>query len=197
MAVLTILLTVILVTISILIVLIVLLQRPKQEGLGAAFGGSTLDGALGAQTTDVLQKGTTIFAVIFFVCSIGLAMIKSREFGDAAEKGVLDGLEKPEPILPESGNPLPIDPNFVPPPTLPLDTPPLGIDDGSKEKSTGDNKAGAPDATDATDANGEKGKAPAPGAKSVEDAKASDQPDPAPKAEKAGKSEKGEKGKAE
>lgn len=178
MAVLSILLTVILVTISILIVLIVLLQRPKQEGLGAAFGGSTLDGALGAQTTDVLQKGTTIFAVIFFVCSIGLAMIKTRQFDDAADKGVLDGLDQPKPEVPETGNPLSTDPGFNPGTLTP--TTPLGLDDGqgdaksdTKANDKGAEKAGSPEK-----GKGEaKGNGPAPGAKSVEDAKASDQPE--------------------
>ncbi|MDA7597529.1 preprotein translocase subunit SecG [bacterium] len=100
MAVLSILLTVVLVVVSILIVMIVLLQRPKQEGLGAAFGGSTLDGALGAQTTNVLQKATTIFAGIFFLCSIGLAMVKTREFDNTGSKNVLDKLGEQEAALP-------------------------------------------------------------------------------------------------
>lgn len=100
MAILSILLTVIIVAVSILIVLIVLIQRPKQEGLGAAFGGGTLDSALGAHTTDVLQKATTWLGVIFFVSAIGLAMVKTREFRASAASDVLENVEKREPQVP-------------------------------------------------------------------------------------------------
>lgn len=94
------LLTVILVAVSILIVLIVLLQRPKQEGLGSAFGGSTLDSALGAHTTDVLQKITTWLGVIFFVSAIVLSMVKAEQSRNSVASNVLDDVEKVEPTIP-------------------------------------------------------------------------------------------------
>ena len=100
MAILSILLTVIIIVVSILMVLVVLIQRPKQEGLGAAFGGGTLDSALGAHTTDILQKFTTWMGILFFVSAIGLAMVKTREFRDSAAKDLLEGVEtKPLPDL--------------------------------------------------------------------------------------------------
>ena len=46
------------VVVSCLLILVVLMQRPKQEGLGAAFGSGMTDQMFGAKTTDVLQKGT-------------------------------------------------------------------------------------------------------------------------------------------
>lgn len=101
MAILSILLTVIIIAVSILLVLVVLIQRPKQEGLGAAFGGGTLDSALGAHTTDILQKFTTWLGIIFFVSAIGLAMVKTREFRDSAATDVLEGVEARTPELPE------------------------------------------------------------------------------------------------
>jgi len=100
MAILSILLTVIIVAVSILMVLVVLIQRPKQEGLGAAFGGSTLDSALGAHTTDVLQKITTWLGIIFFVSAIGLAMVKARQFSSTAAADVLEEVKDREPQLP-------------------------------------------------------------------------------------------------
>jgi preprotein translocase subunit SecG len=100
MAILSILLTVIIVAVSILMVLVVLIQRPKQEGLGAAFGGGTLDSALGAHTTDVLQKITTWLGIIFFVSAIGLAMVKTRQFQATAANNVLEEVEDREPQLP-------------------------------------------------------------------------------------------------
>lgn len=101
MAILSILLTVIIIAVSILMVLIVLVQRPKQEGLGAAFGGSTLDSALGAHTTDILQKITTWLGILFFVSAIGLAMIKTRQFSESAASNVLEKVETREPGMPE------------------------------------------------------------------------------------------------
>ncbi|MEM1443497.1 MAG: preprotein translocase subunit SecG, partial [Verrucomicrobiota bacterium] len=101
MAILSILLTVIIITVSILGVLIVLAQRPKQEGLGAAFGGSTLDSALGAHTTDILQKITTWLLIIFFVSAIGLAMIKTRQYDQSAASNVLESVEEREMDLPD------------------------------------------------------------------------------------------------
>jgi protein translocase SecG subunit len=42
-----------------LMVLIILMQRPKSEGLGAAFGAGVTENIFGAQTTNVLVKFTT------------------------------------------------------------------------------------------------------------------------------------------
>ena len=103
MAIISILLTVIIITVSILLVLIVMAQRPKQEGLGAAFGGSTLDSALGAHTTDILQKITTWLGIIFFVSAIGLSMVKAREYRASAASNVLESVEEREMDLPDFG----------------------------------------------------------------------------------------------
>ena len=105
MAILSILLTVVIIAVSILMVLIVLIQRPKQEGLGAAFGGGSLDSALGAHTTDILQKFTTWLGILFFVSAIGLAMVKTREFRSSAANDVLEKVEEREPNLPEGITP--------------------------------------------------------------------------------------------
>ncbi len=72
------LLSVLLGIVSVLIVFIVLMQRPKQEGLGAAFGGGMTDQMFGAQTTNVLQKGTVYLAVMFFVFSMILSVLTAK-----------------------------------------------------------------------------------------------------------------------
>lgn len=90
----------IIIAVSVLMVLVVLIQRPKQEGLGAAFGGGALDSALGAHTTDVLQKFTTWLGILFFVSAIGLAMVKTRQFRESAANNVLEGVEAKKPELP-------------------------------------------------------------------------------------------------
>jgi len=73
------LVTIILVAVCLLLILLVLMQRPKQEGLGAAFGAGVTDQIWGSQTTNVLQKGTVYLGVLFFVLSLVLAMLKARE----------------------------------------------------------------------------------------------------------------------
>lgn len=66
------------VMICLLMVLVVLMQRPRSEGLGAAFGGGMADNLFGAQTTHVLQKFTVWLGVGFFVITLLLAMLFTR-----------------------------------------------------------------------------------------------------------------------
>src|SRR5262245_37180961 len=47
-----------------IMVLVILMQRPKSEGLGAAFGAGVTENIFGAQTTNVLVKFTTWLAGI-------------------------------------------------------------------------------------------------------------------------------------
>jgi preprotein translocase subunit SecG len=58
-----------------LMCLVILMQRSKQEGLGAAFGGGFTESVWGAQTSNVLVKTTVILAAIFFLTSISLARL--------------------------------------------------------------------------------------------------------------------------
>jgi len=69
------LLLVVFVIICLLMTLMILMQRPKQEGLGAAFGGGMTDQMFGARTTNVLQRGTVWFATLFFVIALTLAVL--------------------------------------------------------------------------------------------------------------------------
>ena len=67
-------LTVVLALVCLLLVFIVLMQKPKQEGLGAAFGGGVTDQMWGADATNILQKITVWLAVMFFVLTMALAV---------------------------------------------------------------------------------------------------------------------------
>ena len=60
-----------------LMCLVIMMQRSKQEGLGAAFGGGFTESVWGAQTSNVLVKATVILAATFFVVSISLARLYS------------------------------------------------------------------------------------------------------------------------
>ncbi len=75
------------VAVSLLLILVVLMQRPKQEGLGAAFGSGMTDQMFGAQTTNVLQKGTAYFGTAFLLLALVLSiLIAKRNY----EKGIVD-----------------------------------------------------------------------------------------------------------
>lgn len=73
------LLLVIFVLVSLLMTLLILMQRPKQEGLGAAFGGGVTDQVFGASTTNVLQKGTVWLGSLFFLLSLTLAVLVGQQ----------------------------------------------------------------------------------------------------------------------
>ena len=66
------LLSVFFVLVALLMVLVILMQRPKSEGLGAAFGGAVTENIFGAQTTNVLVKFTTWLAGVFFALTLGV-----------------------------------------------------------------------------------------------------------------------------
>jgi preprotein translocase subunit SecG len=61
--------------VCLLMVLLILMQRPKQEGLGATFGTNVTDQVFGARTTNVLQRGTVYLGTAFFVLSLVLAVL--------------------------------------------------------------------------------------------------------------------------
>jgi preprotein translocase subunit SecG len=76
------LLLVIFVIVCFLMTLIILMQRPKQEGLGAAFGGGVTDQVFGARTTNVLQRGTVYLGSLFFILSLTLAVLIGQKKPD-------------------------------------------------------------------------------------------------------------------
>ena len=67
------------VLVSVLMVLVILMQRPKSEGLGAAFGGGVTENIFGAQTTNVLVKFTTWLVGIFFVLTFALSILNAHK----------------------------------------------------------------------------------------------------------------------
>jgi preprotein translocase subunit SecG len=61
--------------VAVLMMLVILMQRPKSEGLGAAFGGGVTENIFGAQTTNVLTTITTWLASIFFIIVLALSIL--------------------------------------------------------------------------------------------------------------------------
>ncbi len=73
------LLTAVNILVCLLIVLLVLLQRPKDQGLGAAFGGDTASNIFGAQTTNVLATLTRWLGSIFLVLCLLIAVLGTHD----------------------------------------------------------------------------------------------------------------------
>ena len=67
------------VLVAALMVLVILMQRPKSEGLGAAFGGGVTENIFGAQTTNVLVKFTTWLAGKFFALTFALSVLYAHQ----------------------------------------------------------------------------------------------------------------------
>jgi preprotein translocase subunit SecG len=65
--------------IALLMILVILMQRPKSEGLGAAFGGGVTENIFGAQTTTVLTKFTGWLAGIFFALTFTLSVLYAHK----------------------------------------------------------------------------------------------------------------------
>lgn len=74
------LLFVALVLITLLLLVVILMQRPKQEGLGAAFGAALTDQAFGARTTDVLKKATIYLGSFFMIVVLVLAILMNKKY---------------------------------------------------------------------------------------------------------------------
>jgi len=118
------LLLVIFVIVCFLMTLIILMQRPKQEGLGAAFGGGVTDQVFGARTTNVLQRSTVYMGSLFFILSLTLAVLIGQQnkvaktvlASDTAPK--VEAVKPPEVVVPKS-----LSQELPPEVSLPTDTP--------------------------------------------------------------------------
>ena len=91
------------VLVALLLILVVLMQRPKNEGLGAAFGGGMTDNMFGAQTTNVLQTFTRNLGIIFFVLAVTLSVLYAKQSGTVSDvdRKLMDAAEASP--APESG----------------------------------------------------------------------------------------------
>ena len=118
------LLLVVFVFVCVLMTLVILMQRPKQEGLGAAFGAGVTDQVFGARTTNVLQRGTVYLATAFFILSLVLAILigfQNRKNSLLAPKSAKATAEAPAvPAEPETPKSLTDDlPETAPAPVTP------------------------------------------------------------------------------
>src|ERR671934_1162076 len=112
------LLSVFFVLVALLMVLVILMQRPKSEGLGAAFGGGVTENIFGAQTTNVLVKFTGWLAGIFFVLTFVLSVLYAqRGSSDSALHKELMAMPTPAATASQSPSPVASSPATMPAPT--------------------------------------------------------------------------------
>src|SRR6266568_3172848 len=88
------------VLIALLMVLVILMQRPKSEGLGAVFG---------AQTTNVLVKFTGWLTGMFFVLTFTLSVLYAHK--TSGDTGLRKELLKQQTAAQPSASPAPANPN--------------------------------------------------------------------------------------
>ena len=95
--------------VAVLMTLVILMQRPKSEGLGAAFGGGVTENIFGAQTTNVLTKFTGWLAGFFFVLTFVLGVLYARRSAsDSSLHRELMGMPAATPaasVAPATGSP--------------------------------------------------------------------------------------------
>ena len=108
------------VLIALLMVLLILMQRPKSEGLGAAFGGGVTENIFGAQTTNVLVKFTSWLTGIFFALTFALSVLYSHK--TSRDTGLRNELLKQQTNAQPSASAAPMNPNApaVPAPGTPV-----------------------------------------------------------------------------
>jgi preprotein translocase subunit SecG len=108
------------VLIALLMVLVILMQRPKSEGLGAAFGAGVTENIFGAQTTNVLVKFTAWLVGIFFALTFVLSVLYSHK--TSRDTGLRRELLKQQTAAQPSASAPPANPNApaVPVPGAPV-----------------------------------------------------------------------------
>jgi len=91
------LLTVIHIVVSVFLCLVILLQSGRGGGMGAALGGASSQIFGGRGAGNFLSRLTSVAAVIFFVTSLSLSMMSSRQHSVVAgsHKGTEDAATKP------------------------------------------------------------------------------------------------------
>ena|SRR5205085_3995906 len=91
--------------VALLMILVILMQRPKSEGLGAAFGGGVTENIFGAQTTNVLTKITGWLAAIFFLLCFALSILYAQKSNSSSNLGERVKKNLPPPVATTSATP--------------------------------------------------------------------------------------------
>lgn len=91
------------VVVCLLLAGIVLLQKPKEGGLGGVIGGGMAEAAFGADAGNVLIKGTIILGTVFLLNTLALARFTST----VHSKSLMSTVEAPAPAQQAPAMPAP------------------------------------------------------------------------------------------
>ena len=90
------------VLVCILLAMVVMLQKPKEGGLGGAFGGGMLEASLGADAGNVLIRTTAILGAIFLLNTLVLARLTSTVHSRSLMAREAEPVAETAPALPEA-----------------------------------------------------------------------------------------------
>lgn len=91
------------VVVCLLLAGVVLLQKPKEGGLGGVIGGGMAEAAFGADAGNVLIKATVVLGAVFLLNTLALARFTST----VNTKSVMSSVEAPAPVQQAPAMPAP------------------------------------------------------------------------------------------
>ena len=97
------------VLVCLLLAMAVMLQKPKEGGLGGAIGGGALEASLGADAGNVLIKTTAVLGAVFLLNTLVLARLTSTVHSKSLMAGEAEAAPAAEqaPALPMTAPELP------------------------------------------------------------------------------------------
>ena len=109
------------VVVCLLLGLVVMLQKPKEGGLGGAIGGGMLEASLGADAGSVLVKTTAILGAVFLLNTLVLARLTSTVHSHSLmARDAEPAAAEQAPALPTAAPELPAAPAAPAAPALPV-----------------------------------------------------------------------------
>jgi preprotein translocase subunit SecG len=90
------------VVVCILLGMVVMIQKPKEGGLGGAIGGGMMEAALGADAGNVLIRTTAILGAIFLLNTLVLARITSTVHSRSLMAREAEPAAETAPAVPEA-----------------------------------------------------------------------------------------------
>mgnify|MGYP002734815113 CR=1 FL=1 len=85
----------------VLLALVVMLQKPKEGGLGGLAGGSSMEATLGADAGSILIKATAILGTVFLLNTLLLAKLTSTPASNSVVAGSETTPAAEAPVLPD------------------------------------------------------------------------------------------------
>ena len=90
------------VVVCILLGIVVMIQKPKEGGLGGAIGGGMMEAALGADAGNVLIRTTAILGAIFLLNTLVLARLTSTVHSRSLMARESEPVAETAPAVPEA-----------------------------------------------------------------------------------------------